>query len=159
MSVGAGSRQVLTFRARGGTYGIDLDRAREIVRFTGPCPSGAGCVRGNIEHRGGRLALVDLAVKLRGPATAATGRTCVVVAEAAGLGLGLLVDEIGAVIELAPGDVGVPPRLGPGLWADFLVGVADAGGQLVLILDLDRLLEPEERVAAAGACGVGEVRV
>ncbi|HEY3354692.1 MAG TPA: chemotaxis protein CheW [Polyangia bacterium] len=151
MSLPAG-RQVLTFRVGGGEYGIDLLRAREIVPFVGPSAPGTGCLRGTLPLADGPLPLVEVGVKVGEPPLILTPRTCVVVADGPGLRVGLIVDEIGAVLDLAAAEVGPVPRLGLRLRIEHLAGVGAAGGRLVLLLDLDHLLDERERGAALQAC-------
>jgi purine-binding chemotaxis protein CheW len=144
------SVQFLTFFVADEEYGVEILRAREIVEFETltKVPTMPACVRGVINLRGSVVPIVDLTAKLRLPEIVPTRLTCVVILEVGSEGekdvLGLLVDRIGQVIEFAGDDVQPAPAFGTRIRAEFLAGMGRTGSKFVLLLNVDRLLTPEE---------------
>lgn len=158
---------LLTFRLMQGWWGVDLLRAREVLRCSTVThvPALPPWIRGVIGVRGDVVPVIDLGVKLLGADVCAvelSPLSCVVLVEASLGGpvvtLALLVDEIGGIepaVELSrPPEFGVPVRL------ELLLGVtrSSTAERLILVLDLDRVLDEREVFAvesAAAASGEG----
>ncbi len=151
--------QYLGFSLAEELYAIELLRIREIIehlpitRVPGMPPP----VLGVINLRGRVVPVVDLAVKLGLGPRPLTRWTCFIIVDAQQDGervpLGLLVDSVSEVLDLGAGDIQPPPAFGTRLGADCLRGVGRQQERFLLLLDLDRLLAPEELLArkASGA--------
>ena len=126
-------------RIGGMLVGIDLDRVQEINRHIDPTfvPLMEPHVRGVINLRGNLVTVLDLGVVVRGEATANGARTRTVVVELGEEVCGLVVEEVGDVV-----DVGgltkepVPSHLPEDQrrWFTQLVQLPD---ELLLLLDLE----------------------
>jgi purine-binding chemotaxis protein CheW len=69
--------------------------------------------------------------------------------------LGLIVDSVADVLEVPRGSLRPPPPFGVTVRLDFISGLAPLeDGQIVTVLDSERMLSREELEAAAGAGGV-----
>jgi purine-binding chemotaxis protein CheW len=148
--------QYLTFRVAGEDYGVGILRAREILEYRPMTrvPGAPVCVRGVMNLRGSVLPVVDLAVKFGQPESPVTKRTCVVVVEgtdAEKMPMGLLADSVSQVVQLAPEAIRPAPQFGTRARREYLDGVGCVGEKFVMLLDLDRLLSPEELEAILGA--------
>ena len=152
--------QYLGFRIAGEVYGVELLRVREII----PCgaltrlPGVPPCVRGVVNLRGRVLPVVDLAVRFGLPELTVSRRSCVVVFDVGaveGVGtitsIGVLVDAVTQVMELAADDVEPPPAFGTQASAEFVRGMAELEGKFALLLDVDRALDLRGVVTAAAA--------
>lgn len=146
--------QYLTVSLDGALFAIGILRIVEIIEFREPTgvPMMPAFVRGVLNLRGVALPVVDLRARFgRGP-TAVSRKTCVVVVQLrapedeCAQGIGLMVDQVNAVVEIAPRDVQEAPSWG-GLRADFLSGLGQLDGRFVAILDLDKMLSCQQLAA------------
>jgi len=148
----------LTFFAAGEELGVPILRVREILGLDPTAltrvPSAPACVRGVINLRGSVVPVIDLAVQLGQPACVVSKLTCVVVVEVAVEGvltvMGLMVDAVNQTMELGTDEVDTAPSFGTIARAEYLHGMANAGKKFVLLLDIDRVLSPDELHGARG---------
>jgi purine-binding chemotaxis protein CheW len=148
-------RQLLTFALGGETYALAILKIKEIIghyRLT-RVPMMPPAVRGVINLRGAVVPVLDLALRLgREPVTAGR-RACIVVVETMGdegpLELGLLVDAVNEVIDLASQDIEQPPSFGVGPAGGCIAGMGRTTTGFTIILDAEKLarpLDPADRV-------------
>ncbi len=149
---GAGSpRRLLSFRLGADEYAVALDRVCEILPFAGATwlPGFAVAVRGAVDLRGEALPAVELATALGLPVARVTSQSCLVVVRVGqadgGAAVGLIADAARQILELDDQLAAVPENL-EGSLADQLCGVVEASGNVVRVIDLDRLLGANERV-------------
>jgi len=105
-----------------------------------PVPHVPAWVLGVANLRGEVLSVVDLAAYLglerRGPA----GRLMVVRTGAEAVTSGLVVDSVSGMLSLSRADLGLPSAPIDHRIAPYLAGVYDAAGEVIAVLDFDRLL-------------------
>jgi purine-binding chemotaxis protein CheW len=156
-------RQYVTFNLMGEEYALAIQHVREIIeceRVTA-IPSMPAVVRGVLNLRGNVVPAVDLPVKFGLPETALGRTTYVVVVDLVWSGepvrLGLLTPTIGRVIDVTDEDIKPVPDFGTRIQSEYLRGVAQTDGRLVLFLDVDRLLSPAEllRITALDEVAAG----
>lgn len=151
------SNQYLSFFVAGVEYGLEILTVREIIAFdiVTAVPGAPTSIRGVINVRGNVIPVVDLAVKFGLPGCTVTSKTCIVIVEvelsSTPTVMGILVDAVGRVIDLGPEDLSPPPPVGTGIKVDYLLGLARLEGKLVVFLDADRVLSPEELMSATAA--------
>lgn len=135
----------LTFRVGSETWGIEVLRVQEIVALLpiAAVPHVPEAVRGVANLRGRVIPIVDLRTSFGLPAED-TEITCIVVVEVFVAGretvLGIVVDEVADVIDIAEDAIRESPTLGDVSRSDALTGVAVLGERMVLLLDIDRAL-------------------
>ena len=137
--------RLVTFHVSAIECALPIERLREIVEpppIT-RVPGASAALRGVTNLRGQVIPVLDVAVRL-GLAPSEAGRVCLLIAEAAAAegACALLVDGVRDIEEIAEGQL-LPPRrdvLGAGEW---LAGFFEREGRLVLVLDAERLLDPE----------------
>ena len=145
----------LTFLLSNESYGVDVLKVREIIRFLKitPVPQMPAYVKGVINLRGKVLPVIDLRLKFGMPACAATDQTCIIVVEAAGDSrtamMGLLVDGVSEVLNIQAAEIEPPPAFGDGVRTDYMQGVAKVKGTVKILLDIDRVLTGTELDALA----------
>jgi len=137
-------------------YGIPVLRVREIIRLQKitPVPQMPTYVKGVINLRGRVIPIVDLRVKFGVPAEFAD-RTCIVVvqvrlASEQTVPMGLIVDRVEEVANLAAAEIEPTPDFGAKLNTDYILGLAKGKGQVKTLLDLDRVIAVDT-VGALGA--------
>ncbi|NVM75826.1 purine-binding chemotaxis protein CheW [Duganella sp. SG902] len=157
----AGQRQYLTFMLAGEVYAIGILGIKEIIEYAEPTavPCLPAFLRGVINLRGAVVPVVDLAARLGRAAAEPSRRTCVVIVEVreddATHDVGVVVDAVNAVLEIAPAQIEPPPAFGAAIRADFIAGMGKLGERFVILLDIDRVLSVAELEQLAGAAGRG----
>jgi purine-binding chemotaxis protein CheW len=142
----------MTFRLAGEEYGLEILKVRELIGFMDitRIPRSPAYVRGVINLRGKVIPVVDLRVKFEMEATEPTSQTVIIVVQltqrSGGLTMGILVDEVLEVRAIDPKDIEPPPQLAEHAVLSFILGVGKADKRVIFLLDIDRVLTPEERV-------------
>jgi purine-binding chemotaxis protein CheW len=139
----------LTVALAGESYGIAVIKVREIIRLQKitPVPHMPDFVKGVINLRGRVIPVIDLRVKFGLPAVD-TERTCIVVVHiAASTGranaMGLIVDGVEEVVNLAAGQIEPTPEFGVSIDASCLLGMAKVADRVKTLLDIERVVSAE----------------
>jgi purine-binding chemotaxis protein CheW len=137
-----GSGQYLTFRLGPEEYGIEILKVQEIKGFTAvtPIPNTPPYVKGVMNLRGTVVPVLDLRTKFGMPETPYDKFTVIVVVTVGARVLGMVVDSVSDVLDIAPGAIEAIPDLGAGIDTTCLSGMAKSGDKLVLLLDLARVV-------------------
>jgi purine-binding chemotaxis protein CheW len=147
--------QYLTFTLGGETFAIAILGVKEIIEYTSvtDVPMMSDCIRGVINLRGSVVTVMDLSVRFGRPSTPVTKRTCIVIVEIEDEGerqvIGLVVDAVNAVIEIAAGDIEPPPAFGARIRNDFIDGMGKVNGAFVILLDIAQVFAGFEAEALA----------
>jgi len=147
--------QYLTFLLGDEMFAIGILSIREIIEygFVTGVPMTPPFIRGVINLRGAVVPVVDLAVRFGRPARENSKRTCIVIVEIESAKgsqeMGVVVDAVSEVLEIAPGDIEPPPEFGAQIRNDFIKGMGKIHGKFVIVLDLNQVLSVEE-VAVVG---------
>ena len=142
--------QYLTFTLGDEVFAMDIRTVREIIQY-GPMttvPLMPGFVRGVINLRGAVVPVIDLQARFGRRAAAVGKKTCIVIFDGVRDGerveLGLLVDAVSEVIEIAPDQIEPPPNFGTAVRRDFIRGMGKVAGRFVIILEPDKALDVDE---------------
>ena len=152
---GAEASQYLAFLLDRETFAIRILVIKEIIehRALTAVPMMPSWIAGVINLRGAAVPVVDLSVRFGRPATQVTKRTCIIIVEVDLEGqhqnVGLVVDSVQAVLEIAPRDIEPVPPFGVKLNTEFLGGVGKVDGKFVILLNVDRVVAAEDLAAAA----------
>jgi purine-binding chemotaxis protein CheW len=154
--------QYLTFTVAAEPFGIAIASIKEIIEYRAPTgvPMMPGYMRGIINLRGRVLPVIDLAVRFGRSKVSETRRTCIVILEVQQNeerhDIGVMVDAVSAVVEIADADVEPTPSFGAKLRTDFISGMGKIGEQFVILLDIGKVLSIEE-LAVLGTAGESPV--
>jgi purine-binding chemotaxis protein CheW len=85
------------------------------------------------------------------PNAPSTAPARVLVFAAGGEWVAVIVDAVLDVRPMDPGDMVPPPKIFRGLSAEYLRGLIRRDGDLVVVLDVDRLLSADEQLILQGA--------
>ena len=134
----------LTFFLAKEEYGIEILKVQEIIGTMAitPVPRTPEHLRGVINLRGKIIPVVDLRLKLGLPA--AEGQNCIIVVRARGLEIGITVDQVSEVANIADKDIEPVPAFGNGVATEDLLGIGKTGGRVRLLLDIDRILSNQD---------------
>ncbi len=121
---------------------VEIDRVLEIIRVPQITwlPGAPPSIRGLINLRGAVLAVADLAVLLSHPGLEISPQNRIVIVEAAGVRLGLLVEEV-AGAENAPSAALESSLRTLGEQRAVIVAQVDLNGKLSGVLDTGKLIE------------------
>ncbi len=150
-------QQYLSFFLAGDEYAVSIFPVREIIECPPltKVPGAPVWIRGVLNLRGVVVPVIDLAVKFGLPPGEITRRSCVVILdvqfEEGPTVIGIIADAVHQVLDLMPERIQPPPRFGPKVRVDCILGMADSNGKFVVLLDIDRILTSSEIVAAADA--------
>jgi purine-binding chemotaxis protein CheW len=146
----------MTFKISAEVYGLKILKVRELIGLMEitRVPGTDTCLRGVINLRGKVIPVVDLRLKFGLGATEPTDQTVIIVVQhttnTIDLTMGVLVDEVLEVVDISGDRIETPPSVGTDLFGnDFLLGVGRVDKRVVFLLDIDRVLSPGERLAAA----------
>ncbi|MDR2733483.1 MAG: chemotaxis protein CheW [Spirochaetota bacterium] len=141
----------LTYRLGDEQYGIEIGKVQEIIGLMPMTrvPRTPDCVRGVINLRGKVIPVVDLRMKFGLNSVEDTRKTCIIVmhfvqADRTLLTLGIVVDEVSEVAEFSRDQLQPQPAFGTKVMANLILGIGRIGERVVIILDADRLVTPEE---------------
>jgi purine-binding chemotaxis protein CheW len=150
---------------------VGIEDVREILQMTRmtPLPRTPDFVRGVMNLRGAVVPVVDLAARLGRAPTVIGRRSCIVVVDCHADAhetegqphpeghddhdhdhppkswvMGLLVDAVFEVFDRSTVEIEPAPSLGTRIAPEYLRGVTRAGGELVSVLALPRLLSARE---------------
>jgi len=140
----------LTFQLGREEFAIQVLKVREImgVQDITAVPQTPAHVKGVINLRGKVVPVVDLRLKFRLPELEYTQRTCIIVVqvqfEASSLMMGIVVDGVSEVLNLAAGDIEDTPEFGSGVVTPYILGMAKSKGKVKILLDIDQVLSSQE---------------
>lgn len=141
----------LTYRLGIEQYGIEIGKVQEIIGLMPMTrvPRTPDSVRGVINLRGKVIPVVDLRRKFNLDNIEDTRKTCIIVMHLAQsdhtiLTLGVVVDEVSEVAEFSSDQLQPQPAFGAKVMANLILGIGRIGERVVLILDADNLVTPEE---------------
>jgi len=142
--------QYLTFTLGEEVFAMDIRTVREIIQV-GPMttvPLMPGFVRGVINLRGAVVPVIDLQARFGRDQASVGKKTCIVIFDAMRDGerveLGLLVDAVSEVIDIAPEAIEPPPNFGTAVRRDFIRGMGKVGTRFVIILEPDKAFDVNE---------------
>ena len=140
----------LTFQLATEEFGIGVLKVREIMGMheITAVPQTPVHVKGVINLRGKVVPVIDLRLKFGLPGAEYTQRTCIIVTQVQGesgpILMGIIVDGVSEVLNLAAGEIEDTPDFGDEVASRYLLGMAKAKGKVKILLDIDRVLSTQE---------------
>ena len=101
-------------------------------------------VRGVINLRGKVIPVVDLHLKFGMETVEDDNDTCIIVANIDALQMGVVIDKVSEVLDIAEEEIEPPPQLGASVNTDFILGMAKAGDGVKILIDISRALDVEQ---------------
>jgi purine-binding chemotaxis protein CheW len=138
--------QWVTFKLAGETYGINVMQVQEVLRYTeiAPVPGASYYVLGIINLRGKVVTVIDTRTRFGLPAGEITDNTRIVIIETGSHVVGIMVDAVAEVVYLRQSEIDMTPNIGNDDSSKFIQGVCNKGGELLILVDLDKLLTEDE---------------
>lgn len=138
----------LTFMLGSETYGIEILCVQEIIGLlpVTRIPSVSDHIRGVINLRGKVIPVMSLTRRFGLADHEDTALTCIIVIELRHeqdtITMGIVVDEVSEVIDIAAGNIENPPDLGGSANATYLSGMGKVGEKVVILLDMATVIRP-----------------
>jgi purine-binding chemotaxis protein CheW len=149
--------QYLTFMLGGEMFAISILKIKEIIEFRGltTVPMMPASIRGVINLRGAVVPVLDLAARFGGESRPPARRACIVIVEVEHDGarqdIGVIVDAVNAVMDIAASAIEPAPAFGARIRTNFIQGMGNVAGKFVIILDADHVLAVDDIAGLAGA--------
>jgi purine-binding chemotaxis protein CheW len=140
----------LIFQLGAEEFGTEVLKVREIMGMQDitSIPQVPSHVRGVLNLRGKVIPVIDLRLKFGIEAQEYTARTCIIVMRIRQADeetmVGMIVDGVVEVLNLAGSDIEDTPDFGPGVVTPYLTGMAKIKGRVKILLDIDQVLSSNE---------------
>jgi purine-binding chemotaxis protein CheW len=142
------TEQYLTFLLGDEEYGVEILRVQEIKGWESVThiPNTPDYLCGVLNLRGTIVPVVDLRLRFEMPAREYTPTTVVVVlnvGEGVQRTVGVVVDGVSDAHNVLPEEIKPSPDFGTSISTDFISGLVSIGSEMMMILNIDRLLRVE----------------
>jgi purine-binding chemotaxis protein CheW len=138
--------QWVTYKLGEETYGINVMQVQEVLRYTeiAPVPGAPDYVLGIINLRGNVVTVIDTRSRFGLPASDISDNSRIVIIESDDQVVGIMVDSVAEVVYLRSSEIDSAPNVGTEESAKFIQGVSNRDGQLLILVDLNKLLSDDE---------------
>lgn len=135
----------LTFWANGNIYAVSSVDVLQLIEmpFITPIPEMPDYVRGILHLRGENIPVIDLGLRLQQATVEKSATAKIVVLSTNDGDLGLIVESIGEIINLASADVSTVPKIADSKGKHLVSSVALHNGRLIPILDIVTILSDD----------------
>jgi purine-binding chemotaxis protein CheW len=101
--------------------------------------------------RGKIIPVIDLRLKFGMEAREYDDMTCIIVVEVerapGAIQIGIVVDQVSEVMNINVDQIDDPPTFGIKLDIEYMLGMAKTGGQVKILIDIDKVVSAEEMAA------------
>ena len=146
-STAAEPMQVLAFRVGGEEFGLDVMKVKRVLKVPELriVPKAPEFVEGVVSIADSIVPVIDM--RKRFSVSEAAGGGHLLVVDAGDSQVGLVVDEVPGVTDIAGDAVSAAPDFFKGLAGRYLEGIAEDQGRLIILLNLEEVLSSKERIA------------
>ncbi len=151
-----GTERFLTLSLDREHFALDIYSVREILDMTEitRIPQTPDYMRGVVNVRGSAVPVVDLRLKFGMSPAEQTLNTRIVILEIprgeTSAAIGAIADSVREVLEIETDRIDPPPRMGTGVQAEFIKGIARHADSFLLILDVERVFTTDEILSLDG---------
>ena len=151
--------QYLTFIMGDEEYGVDILRVQEIRGWDSvtPIPNTPDYIKGVINLRGTIVPIVDLRCRFGMPSIDYGATTVVIVLKVISDNgeriMGIVVDAVSDVHNVADEDMQPPPDFGSVVSIDYVRGLATVSEKMIIMLDVDKMMNSEDLAAIDESMG------
>jgi purine-binding chemotaxis protein CheW len=138
--------QYLTLNLAQEEYGVDILAVREIRGWTPVTriPQAPSYVLGVLNLRGAIVPVIDMRLRFGLPREEYTANTVTVIVTVAGRNFGVVVDAVSDVLDVDAANLRPVPDMGTTVDTEYLKGLTAVDERMVLLLDVDKLLQPQD---------------
>ncbi|NUN71417.1 MAG: purine-binding chemotaxis protein CheW [Bacteroidetes bacterium] len=146
--------QLVRFNIGEEEFGVDILKVQEINRMLDvtQVPNAPGYIDGVINLRGKVIPIVNLRERFHMPRKERDKDTRIIIVELSGRTVGFLVDGVNEVLRIPKSVTEPPPSITSDAQTEYITGVGKLDDQLLLLLDLEKVLAHSvEEIAAVTA--------
>lgn len=134
--------QLVAFKLGEEGFGIDIFRVNEIIRLKEitPLPGTDAHIKGLINLRGKTIPVIDLRLRLGMPSALATEASRIIVVNVGSENIGVIVDAVTEVLNLADSDLQATPDLVSEVNTEFIWSLAKRNDKILTLLNLDQAI-------------------
>lgn len=138
--------QWVTYRLQDETYGINVMQVQEVLRCTeiAPVPGAPDYVLGIINLRGNVVTVIDTRKRFGLPEHEQDDSSRIIIIEVNKQVAGLMVDAVAEVVYLRASEIESAPDVGNDESAKYIQGVVPRDKELLILVDVDKLMTEEE---------------
>lgn len=127
-------------------YGIEMSRIKEIIRVTEmrPVPNSKKFMKGVINLRGKMIPVMDMRERCGLEPKEYHKKTSILIVSLNEIYVGLIVDLVNKVVKISNSNIQYPPHYSAKIDTDFLNGISEVNDKIIIIVDIDKILSPEE---------------
>ena len=140
--------QLACFRVGAELYALDIMKIKEIIRpqKLTAIPKAPSFIEGVINLRGAVIPVADMRKRFDQPISQETRKNRIVICSLVGKIIGLLVDEVTEVKRYSRQEIAPAPQFIKGPHADYFLGVARRDDDLIMLIDLEKVLSTDEKI-------------
>lgn len=141
-SVAVGAREYLTFRLDREEYGIDILKVQEIRGYEPPTriANAPSFIKGVVNLRGTIVPIVDMRLKFNCASAEYDSFTVVIILNLHHRIVGIVVDSVSDVMELAQENLRAAPEVDSVIDSDSVIGLGSLGDRMLILLDIEKLM-------------------
>ena len=145
-------QQLVVFELANESYGLDIADVESIIKLQSitVVPNAPSFVEGVTNLRGIVLPVIDLRKRFGLPQSEPTKDTRIVVVDAGGSNVGMIVDAVTEVLRVSDATIEPPSPLVITVSSTFITGIAKMDDKLVILVDLAKVLSVEEKTELQG---------
>jgi purine-binding chemotaxis protein CheW len=142
MAEATGTLQLVSFHLSEELYGVEITKVREIILVTEitKIPETPHYVKGLINLRSTVIPVIDLRTLFGLHEGELTDESRIMVLQANGRTIGVIVDAVNEVLRVKRDQIAPPPPTVAKLGREYLTGLVRLDKQLLILLDIDRIL-------------------
>ncbi len=142
----AGAREYLTFRLDREEYGIDILKVQEIRGYEPPTriANAPAFIKGVVNLRGTIVPIVDMRLRFSCERADYDSFTVVIILNLRQRIVGIVVDSVSDVMELAPENTRAAPDVDSVIGSDAVIGLGSLGDRMLILLDIEKLMSGED---------------
>jgi len=139
-------RELLVFTLGQEEYGIDILKVQEIRGYDAVTriANAPSFIKGVVNLRGSIVPIVDLRIKFGLGEPVYDAFTVVIILNIFQRTVGVVVDGVSDVIQLAEDELRDPPEFGSVVETTYIEGLGTKGERMVIIVDIERLMSSAE---------------
>lgn len=156
VSILAEEGKYLTFALGNEEYGVEILQVREIIGLMEitAVPQVPEYIKGVINLRGKVIPVIDLRLKFCMEAIAYTGETCIIVLQIHDTIMGIIVDRVCEVLDIAEKNIEAPPNFGTKINTDFITGMGKVADSVKILLNMQKIMTDD--LALVSGIDMGE---
>ncbi len=145
----------LTFTLGEEEYGLEILKVREIIGAMDvtAVPRTPNFIKGVINLRGMVIPVMDLRLKFGMPEAERTEETCIIVVTVGNVDMGIVVDKVQEVLDIATSDIEDAPEFGSEVNTEYILGMGKAESRVTILLDIGKVVSREDRESLEAIAG------